>query len=124
MLKPLYQTPCLSFYPPTPMPAPQTVTKVVTSPLPLIFMGGIAVLSSAFSLLVIYGFIAIDFATILVVLFSILNLGFFSWAANQYLDKNAHKVLAISLMVISFAINLERYRAGICLLYTSPSPRD
>ena len=99
--------------PPTSMPAPQTVTKVVTSPLPLIFMGGIAVLSSAFSLLVIYGFIAIDFATILVVLFSILNLGFFSWAANQYLDKNAHKVLAISLMVISFAINLERYRLGM-----------
>ena len=83
------------------MPANETVAKVVASPLPLILMGGIALCSTAVTQLLVRGFIAYDFVTIAYALLGILNLGFFIWAANQYLDKNAHKVLAISLMVIA-----------------------
>ena len=90
----------------TPMPANETVTKVVASPLPLILIGGSALLLTSVMQITTQGFIAGTFGSIVYALLGILNLGFFIWAANQYLDKNTHKVLAISLMVIASLVDI------------------
>ncbi len=86
--------------------ATEAVTKSVKSPLPLLLIGGVAVFSSMLTQFLALDFISYIVASSMFLLLGILNLIFFIWAANQYLEKKADKVFAISLMVSSHIISI------------------
>lgn len=89
----------------SPSPTYETETKVVASPLPLILMGGAAMFASILTQLFIKDFFDWELFQWVNMPLMILQFGIFIWAAIEYLSKNEHKILAISLMTISFLVS-------------------
>ena len=80
-------------------------SKVGASPIPLISMGVVALLQAINTQLVVNGYVGYEFITMIGVPITLINIGVFVWAVNEYLDKTEHKVVAISLMIVAGALN-------------------